>query len=130
MKSSAWVGLKSGNLRSTPRTKKPSFFRRFTRWDPMNPPAPRTRALRITLSCTCETGKARRQVEVRGGAFRLMPNRASPKGAGPWRIRVAGSRSFRENLVGAREGPRPRDVQDVRVGADIVGQALEGRCQQ
>src|SRR5690349_242511 len=34
-----------------------------------------------------------------------------------------------EDLVGAREGPRARDVEDVRVRADVGGEALEGRGQ-
>src|SRR5258706_6637924 len=47
-KSSAAVSENSGNLRSTPRTQKPSRFRRLTRWLPMNPPAPQTSTLFIT----------------------------------------------------------------------------------
>src|SRR5262249_30618560 len=44
MKSSASVSLNRGNLRSAPRTQKPSRFSRLTRWWPMKPPAPHTSA--------------------------------------------------------------------------------------
>src|SRR2546422_9634939 len=40
--SSAGLGSNSGFLMSTPRTQNPWFFRCFTRWCPMNPPAPVT----------------------------------------------------------------------------------------
>src|SRR4051812_29793232 len=130
MKSSAWVALKSGNLRSTPRTKKPSFFRRFTRWDPMNPPAPRTRALRmlspVVMGYRFPTGD---DGEVRRGELRLMPSGPSPEGAGPSRIPDGPGRSFRENLVGAREGPGAGDVEDVGIGPDVLGERVERRGQ-
>ena len=41
---------KPGNLRSTPRTQKPSCFRRFTMWLPIKPPAPQTSARFIPCS--------------------------------------------------------------------------------
>src|SRR3954466_14011205 len=127
MKSSAWVALKSGNLRSTPRTKKPSFFRRFTRWDPMNPPAPRTRALRMLSPVVMGNGfPTGDDGEVRRGALRLMPSRTSPEGAGLPGFFDGRGRSFRENLVGAREGPGPGDVQDVGIGPDVVRKPVEG----
>src|SRR5262245_397916 len=44
MKSSASVSLNRGNFRSAPRIQNPSRFNRLTRWWPMNPPAPQTRA--------------------------------------------------------------------------------------
>src|SRR3989441_8489868 len=42
--SSAGLGSNSGFLASTPRTQSPPFFRCFTRWCPMKPPAPVTSA--------------------------------------------------------------------------------------
>jgi hypothetical protein len=51
------VSENSGGLRSTPLTQNPSLFILLTRWLPMNPPAPQTRAFFVMgFSPRCSAG--------------------------------------------------------------------------
>src|ERR1700730_3560773 len=75
MKSSASVSENSGYLRSMARTQKPSRFRRFTRWDPMKPPAPHTSAFFIKTFLQREQATERTvQKEPHATIEALRPN--------------------------------------------------------
>src|SRR5581483_7667719 len=72
-KSSAAVSEYSGNLRSAPRTQTPSLFNRLTRCEPINPPAPQTRAVGWAISGGPDAGVADARAAAETGGVENAP---------------------------------------------------------